>query len=483
MHGELLVEALRMLWTGSEAEHRRRTLARLAQHGRQLEAWWKCELGAHLWDHVERFGDRMFVWFEAVDRADLAIATGRSAKKKLVVDPDGEVCIPIELKTCGTWPGGSRSAIAKALDEGGKKKLSEDMRQLVGRGRPAKPFGTVGLLITHVGSATDKVFLDYIVYARELGERHGLEKLLDEEIALPVQDDQAVAAQQLFWITPGAEVGARVGRVGSGSPSRVHDAITEHQRAWIRSKGHPTSASGWTSVLQHNLFQALAPEAREQLEEGDGNELAGKLTAPWSSSALVLNMFHFWREGDRSQLARALRRSTISDIRFEACHQTGNHNARANLDVEVECGSEPPVAIEGKFREPYGHHAPLVPSYLAKRRLWDGLPRCYEVAKMCDRDPETFMRLDVAQLLKHVLGLTRKYGKHFELLYLWYDPTRLLGQHEHGPIVQHQREIDRFASEVGTEIRFRHMTYQSLFAELAGADREYLDYLRTRYFQ
>ena len=48
MHAQLLVDAIHSLWTSEPGHHRRRTLARLAQHERQFEDWWKCELGAHL---------------------------------------------------------------------------------------------------------------------------------------------------------------------------------------------------------------------------------------------------------------------------------------------------------------------------------------------------------------------------------------------------------------------------------------------------
>src|SRR4051812_26907157 len=185
MHGPRLIEALRSLWTGDDGPRRRRTLARLAQHERQLEAWWKCELGAHLWDHADHFGDGTYIWLESLDRADITIATGTELKKRLAIDPKGMICIPIELKTVGTWWGRSASAIGKALDEKGKKRLSEDMRQLVGRGRRARPFGAVGLLVTHLGQGSDPVFRAYLDYALELGREHELEVLVDDAIELP----------------------------------------------------------------------------------------------------------------------------------------------------------------------------------------------------------------------------------------------------------------------------------------------------------
>lgn len=201
-----LSDALRSLWISDDATSRRRTLARLAQHKRQFESWWKCELAAHLWDYCDGFGPNTYVWLESMDRADITIATGVASPRGLLIAPECRVGIPLELKTSGTWWGATNSAIAKAL-KNGKKRLAADLRDLRDSRRFIKPFGVVGLLLTHEGSAVDPVFLKYLEYARALGHDLSLEVLLDEEIGLPVEDDQTVAAQQIFWIAR-AKIGA-----------------------------------------------------------------------------------------------------------------------------------------------------------------------------------------------------------------------------------------------------------------------------------
>ena len=476
-----LSHALRSLWTADHASARRRTLARLAQHNRQFEPWWKCELAAHLWDHVDRFGPDTHVWLEALDRADVTIATGVESQRGLRIAPDCTVCIPVELKTTGTWWGSTPSAIAKAFDERGQKRLSADMHDLRDQRRASRPFAAVGLLVTHVGSASDDVFGRYLEHARTLGRNHELEVLLDEAIELP-DDDQEVSAHQIFWIAraPSSSTAAKLDE--SISPSRVHDAITVRQHEWMRGRGAECDRRGWAVHVEANLFEPLDPDVKADLEAADGNELAGKICAPWSSSALALNVFHFWRQRDNRVLAKALRRSTIASIRFEQCHATGNRNARANLDVEVRSEGEPVLAIESKLREPFGHHDQLLPSYLARADLWERLPHCFELAKRCEEHPTLFQRLDVAQLLKHILGLSRSYGRDFELLYLWYDPTKLMSGDEEWPIVQHRQELERFTAHVAPDVCFRSLTYQSLFDQLAPAESEYREYLRTRYF-
>lgn len=193
-----LSDALTSLWTGPDAAARRRTLARLAQHQRQLESWWKCELAAHLWDHVAGFGPDIDVFIESHDRADLTIATAATSPKGVSVAPEGAVCIPIELKTTGTWWGSSPSAVAKALSETGKKRLTADMADARNR-RRSRPFAAVGLLVTHIGDAGDAEIASYVDAAKELGRQYKLNLLVDDAIPLAPEAGQAVAAHQVFW--------------------------------------------------------------------------------------------------------------------------------------------------------------------------------------------------------------------------------------------------------------------------------------------
>jgi hypothetical protein len=90
-----------------------------------------------------------------------------------------------------------------------------------------------------------------------------------------------------------------------------------------------------------------------------------------------------------------------------------------------------------------------------------------------------FEHLDVGQLLKHILGLTRAFGREgFVLLYLWYDVPGS------GAATKHQAELTDFSEAVRDEVVFRGETYQNFFrrlgAEVAGTPYE--EYLRSRYF-
>jgi hypothetical protein len=88
--------------------------------------------------------------------------------------------------------------------------------------------------------------------------------------------------------------------------------------------------------------------------------------------------------------------------------------------------------------------------------------------------------LDVAQLIKHMLGLKEKFGKsNFRLLYLWYDAFGYEGW-------RHRDEIARYMEVAKSDgIAFHELSYQELIARLADNYRtthpEYIEYISGRY--
>jgi len=95
-------------------------------------------------------------------------------------------------------------------------------------------------------------------------------------------------------------------------------------------------------------------------------------------------------------------------------------------------------------------------------------------------DDLEFKYLHPTQLIKHILGLKKAFGKkRFRLLYLWYD---VLG--EEGSI--HQKEIDRFLRIAKSDdIKFHALSYQDLIARLSAENRtdheKYVKYITERY--
>ena len=268
----------------------------------------------------------------------------------------------------------------------------------------------------------------------------------------------------------------------------ANSIIRSRQQLWADNGKIELDRQNWCVRLEDNLFQGLNPEAREEFEQADGSELEGKMRAPHSSSALVCNVFDYWRGQDNSPLTDALGTGApVTRIKFEEKFPTGVGPRSPNLDVALFLADDTLMAIESKFAEPFydGAKSPIQDKYFSEgKQRWSeaGLPHCQKLAEnLRDQEKlrEQYRHLEAGQLLKHMLGLASG-AQEWELLYLWYDPT---GQESDN----HRKEIEHFIKAVsGDGDRVRAMTYQSLFsrlsAKLDAAHTAYTDYLRQRYF-
>ena len=264
--------------------------------------------------------------------------------------------------------------------------------------------------------------------------------------------------------------------------------LVERQRSWAEARRLAVNANGRVSRLEDNLFAPLHDETRAEFEAGDGDEFGtadevGKMYSLYSSSALVSNVFDHWRNRPMFPLLQACGIETAgTDLKFEQKFSTGVGTKCANLDVLITGSGADyfPIAVESKFTEPfqYGQRDCLRPSYLSKSGVWDELPICRGIAESLPAK-ERFKCFKAAQLLKHTLALTRKYGKkRFVLLYLWYDVSGSEAAKRHGG------EVQDFGNIVGDDVLFRSDTYQSVFQRLSPptSGSQYERYLRSRYF-
>lgn len=276
----------------------------------------------------------------------------------------------------------------------------------------------------------------------------------------------------------------------------VRAAVLRQQRAWAESRGHVVDERGYLKSVEDNLVcQALSETVREGLAQGRGSELRdrgnrpAKMRALLSSAALAVNVFDYWSApgSDRSPLQVALGLAPeITSIEFEGQFCPLPDRTPANLDVVLTLRNGVTVAIESKFCEWMTRRsrgkAAFAPAYFPDARdLWGAvrLHRSQALAGAINQGRERFLYLDVAQLLKHALGLARELGDGFVLWYLYFDGA--------GPAAdQHRAEIARFADMLEGEVGFRAISYQDVFARLrttAGSDHErYLTYLGARYF-
>jgi len=271
------------------------------------------------------------------------------------------------------------------------------------------------------------------------------------------------------------------------------DEILDIQRRWADSKAFEFDASGYARQRKDNLFRELSTRVEKSLRSGAGSELDPRDGAPpkfhalHSSSALAVNVFAYWETQDSRPLTDALGIDPASGPpEFESKFETGLRGTPPHLDVVLPMSDGRKFAIESKFSEWLARKShsklPFREAYLSgDKNLWSnlGLNECQQLAQDIQDRRGIFDYLDAPQLLKHALGLAKQTGKMFSLGYLYFDWACEEGE-------SHRREIEQFQRRVGAEVRFRPLSYQTLFGRLTetcGPEHaEYLAYLRERYF-
>jgi hypothetical protein len=237
---------------------------------------------------------------------------------------------------------------------------------------------------------------------------------------------------------------------------------------------------GYVRDLDDNLVGVSRAEIEREFAAGAGNELAGKMLAPWSSSALAANSFARWRP-----CADALKLAGISGFRSFAFERKCDHGVRGewpNLDVVLE-RDRAVVGVESKCLEYTRAHKPVVVSdaYWALR---DTRAESRWFAALSE--VAGFARLDAYQLVKHFLGLAYSYpDRERTLVYLYWEPLNS----DEPLFVEHRREVARFAALVADDpsCGFVALSYAEHWRELDALDSSpawlaaHLDVLRRRY--
>jgi len=244
------------------------------------------------------------------------------------------------------------------------------------------------------------------------------------------------------------------------------------------------SPAGYVARLEDNLVPGVEPRHFvEDLKRGDGNELGSKFRAVHSSAALVVNSFARFKDEPAHLTLAGL--TGFETLAFERACPTGLRGRRPNLDLLAE-GPAGVVAVESKLTEPLQPTAPCFsPRYAGQ--IWDERRAgvWFGAMETVLAQPDSFSALDVAQLVKHALGLARCFKEQrTTLLYLYWEP---LGAERETVILAHRREIERFARLVtGGFPTFRAQSYRELWAEWQQAARpawleDHVGNLRARY--
>jgi len=220
------------------------------------------------------------------------------------------------------------------------------------------------------------------------------------------------------------------------------------------------NVKGYTLNIIDNLIDGLTTEHfYDDLKQGSGNELGHKFKALYSSSALVVNNFAIVKKHPVE--FTFLNYSGFNKANYERQFKTGLFDTPPNLDFAIE-NSEVLIAFESKylelldktkvaFKESYN---PEKLRYLDN--FWFSLIDYYKNKEL---------NLDVAQLIKHSIGLLNykpKTSKKLVLVYIYWTPINRIKFKEYD---NHSQELMEFTDllKKQTDIKFHSITYNEFW--------------------
>ena len=217
-------------------------------------------------------------------------------------------------------------------------------------------------------------------------------------------------------------------------------------------------------------------------ELGAGRERDGKLRAPWSSAALAANTFGPWRR-DPSTLP--MEGGKFDELAFEMPCPTGLRGTAPHLDA-VATRADLVVAIESKCCEILSRRRPSFSSAYDTIADARAASPWFAMIEILRGDPDRFRLFDAAQLVKHYLGLVRRFDDMpVVLVYLYWEPK---DWHAHRAFRAHRDEVEAFRKAVDGDphVAFRAASYEAIWSSWDGkASPPWLDdhlaRLRARY--
>ncbi|MCL1919980.1 MAG: hypothetical protein FWG50_02715 [Kiritimatiellaeota bacterium] len=138
-----------------------------------------------------------------------------------------------------------------------------------------------------------------------------------------------------------------------------------------------------------------------------------------------------------------------------------------HLDFYLE-NADTMIGFESKFTEHFEKNIDHAKKNLCKyfmREELDYLPRLFDGLILHYMNCRDKMYLDVAQLIKHSIGLiNNKRNKEAILVYIYWEPPNCWRITESQ---QHRKEIDDFADRIGkfNDITFKHLSYNDFWEE------------------
>jgi hypothetical protein len=248
------------------------------------------------------------------------------------------------------------------------------------------------------------------------------------------------------------------GTIGPRARRALGEALGQVRPGAVRDE------HGYTVRLEDNLLPGITRgEIEEAFGAGAGQELEGKMRAPWSSSALAVNSFAPWQR-DPALLTLAGISEFTGTLAFEAKCPNGVSRIPPHLDVLLERGAEI-VGVESKCTEFLAPKtARVAAAYFALAEKGDQRARSRWFAALAEL--ASFRLLDAYQLIKHYLGLSLTYqSRPLTLVYIYWEPSNA----DSLPLFdQHRAEVDRFGQLVGDDssCHFEALSYGQHWREL-----------------
>jgi len=283
------------------------------------------------------------------------------------------------------------------------------------------------------------------------------------------------------------------------SPSKIEKTIIARQTEFLKHKD--VDEKGYLAHPQDNLIEPFPhwEQIKKEFNEGKGSELKRsggkppKFLSVRSSSALCVNNFApFKAHGSKLSFSDY---SGFDETRFEKEQPTGLDGTQPHLDFYLE-NKTTIIGIESKFTEyfvpkrpnhPTKHQDPTksrknnLEKYCNKKEL-NYLPKGFQESIIehyfADNEPQ---HLDVAQLIKHTIGLlNNRREKKVVLVYLYWEP---LNPTVDNLFVEHRRDIEKFKSLMERFIKFVPWSYPEFWKLYENEDllKEHIRKVRDRY--
>jgi hypothetical protein len=218
------------------------------------------------------------------------------------------------------------------------------------------------------------------------------------------------------------------------------------------------------ATLKGAIRAALSGKGGSELLERQGAR--PKFHAAYSSACLAANVFGPWLA--RPGPVPFGGQSFAGEMYLEAECPTGLRGNPPTLDFLV-AGSGV-LAVESKCTETFGgHRADFEPAYeVVMDTIGDSTWQA-EYRRLTE-DPRRYRFLDAAQLIKHYLGLLRRFGdRPVTLAYLYWQPSNA---NEVGACLVHEAEVAEFGGRLkDPRVRFVPMSYAGLWEDWTNADR------------